>query len=345
MSDVSRRPVVLDVKGLETVVRSGPRRIRVVKDVSFDLRSGECLAIVGESGSGKSMTALSLMRLLPAAATITAGTALLKGRDLLHVRDAEMRELRGAEIAMIYQDPMSSLDPLITVGKQIAEAIEAHQGRSWRSAWRQAVELLGAVGVPDARRRANDYPHQFSGGMRQRAMIAAAISCRPSVLVADEPTTALDVTVRAQILDLIQNLREQMEMAVILISHDLGVVAGVSDRIAVMYAGSIVETGPVDDVYAHPAHPYTQGLLASIPRLDRPPPPGRHLGAIPGRPPAAGENIDGCPFHERCPRVFTPCLTVNPSLELAAPAHLVACWWATSTAPAGQSLTTGQAEA
>jgi oligopeptide/dipeptide ABC transporter ATP-binding protein len=328
--DVSPMRTVLTVDSLSVAIRRAGAELPVVRDVSFALEEAECLALVGESGCGKSMTALSLMRLLPVAAHITHGTISLQGTNLVALADPEMRQVRGNRIAMIYQDPMSSLNPVLTIGRQIAEAIEAHTRLGRRAAWSRAVELLDSVGVPAARHRAHDFPHQFSGGMRQRVMIAAAIACGPAVLVADEPTTALDVTVRAQILELIQDLRVRLKMAVILISHDLGVVAGVADRVAVMYAGRIVEAGAVHEMYARPAHPYTQGLLASIPRLDRPV-ADRHLGVIPGRPPALIDQAVGCPFRPRCAHAFGKCAEVDPDLTGIERGHDVACWWATDS--------------
>jgi len=326
---------VLTVESLSIAIKRGVDSLPVVRDVSFALRQAECLALVGESGCGKTMTALSLMRLLPPAAHVTGGAITLQGTNLLRLGDGEMRALRGNRVAMIYQDPMSALNPVLTIGMQIAEAVEAHLHIGKRAAWNRAVELLDSVGVPGARHRAHDFPHQFSGGMRQRVMIAAAIACGPAVLVADEPTTALDVTVRAQILELIQDLRLRLKMAVILISHDLGVVAGVADRVAVMYAGRIVESGEVYESYARPAHPYTQGLLASIPRLDRPV-ADRHLGVIRGRPPSLTEQFAGCPFVPRCPHAFAKCSELDPDLTAVEAGHEVACWWATDSAGAAR---------
>ncbi len=300
--------------------------VRAVDGVSFELAAGEILAVVGESGSGKSVTALTLMGLTRSPNSRFEGTATYKGIELVGADDTALRAVRGAEIAMIFQDPMTSLDPVYKVGDQIVEQILAHEKISKPEARDRTIDLLEQVGIPRARERADAYPHEFSGGMRQRVMIAMALSCDPSILIADEPTTALDVTIQAQILERIKELRERTATAVILVTHDLGVVADVADRIAVMYAGRIVEQGTTDEIFYNPQHPYTWGLLGSITRVDRERP--RRLPSIPGAPPSLIDPPQGCHFRPRCPHEFDRCLQV-PALEArqtGAPDHVDRCW-------------------
>ncbi|MBI4493504.1 MAG: ABC transporter ATP-binding protein, partial [Chloroflexi bacterium] len=288
-------------------------------------REGEALGLVGESGCGKSVGALSLMRLVPSPPGRTVeGEVLFQGRDLLKLSDDRIRRVRGNEIAMIFQDPMTSLNPVLTIGRQITEALELHKGMNGSTARKRAIELLDLVGIPAAAARIDDYPHQFSGGMRQRVMIAMALSCDPKLLIADEPTTALDVTIQAQILDLIKRLQKDLGMALILITHDLGVVAGIADKIRVMYAGYIVESAPSDEVFRNPRHPYTLGLLRSIPRIDEP--RKEKLIPIEGLPPDLINAPPGCPFAPRCAYALDRCRQENPSLASVAEDHRIACW-------------------
>ena len=308
---------ILSVNDLQVEFAGHGRVVRAVRGLSYDIGPGETIGLVGESGSGKSVSALSLLGLLPKrVGKVTAGTAIFQGQDLLHLSEDKLRRIRGARIAMIFQDPLSSLNPVLTIGRQITEAIETHQNVSSRDAKKRAIELLELVGIPGAASRINDYPHQFSGGMRQRAMIAMALSCEPSLLIADEPTTALDVTIQAQILELLRRLRAELGMAVLLITHDLGVVAGFADRLAVMYAGRLVELGPTETLLSDPAHPYTIGLLRSLPRLDRP--RQAALTPIEGSPPDLASNLEGCPFAPRCAWRLDRCWTDAPPLVLAA---------------------------
>jgi oligopeptide transport system ATP-binding protein len=315
--------------------------LNAVNGVSFSLNEGEALGLVGESGCGKSITALSLMRLVPQPpGRIVSGEVLFCGRDLLELRDDEMRKIRGNDIAMIFQDPMTSLNPVLSIGRQIGEALQLHKNMDRAQARRRTIELLELVGIPAAGTRVDDYPHQFSGGMRQRVMIAMALSCEPKLLIADEPTTALDVTIQAQILDLIKQLRHELGMAIIMITHDLGVVAGIADRINVMYAGHIVETGSADEIFDHPRHPYTLGLLKSIPRLDEP--RREQLVPIEGLPPDLIDPPKGCAFQPRCPHAVERCVANKPHLEPVAPGHSSACWVA-MTAGVGSQLELAQA--
>jgi oligopeptide transport system ATP-binding protein len=321
--------VLLDVRDLTTQFFTGAGVVRAVDGVSFSLAAGEAIGLVGESGCGKSVTALSIMRLVPSPPGRTvAGQVLFDGRDLLRLDEPSLRRVRGGEVAMIFQDPMTSLNPVLPIGLQIAESLEFHRGMTRAAARRRAVELLDLVGIPAAHRRLDAYPHQFSGGMRQRVMIAMAISCEPKLLIADEPTTALDVTIQAQILDLLRRLRRELGMALILITHDLGVVAGICDRVNVMYAGKIVESATVDDSFADPRHPYTLGLLGSVPRIDRP--LGAKLTPIEGMPPDLVEEPPGCAFAPRCVYCVERSLRESPPLlpadGAADPAHRVACW-------------------
>ncbi|MFN7979136.1 MAG: ABC transporter ATP-binding protein [Vicinamibacterales bacterium] len=301
---------LLEVHQLTTAfVGASGRRVVAVDGVSFSVQAGETLAIVGESGSGKSVTALSIMRLLPAGSgRIEHGAVRLRGRDLTTISDDEMREVRGKDIGMIFQEPMTSLNPVHTVGAQIAEVVRRHEGAAPGAAAARAVDMLELVGIPEPRRRATQFPHQLSGGMRQRVMIAMALACRPSLLIADEPTTALDVTIQAQILELMQDLQARLGMAVVFITHDLGLVAQCARRVVVMYAGQVVETGPVDDIFARPRMPYTAGLLASIPRLGRAR-RGQPLPSIPGQAPSLTELPTGCRFSNRCGFVADACRT------------------------------------
>jgi peptide/nickel transport system ATP-binding protein len=316
---------LLEVRNLRVSFRTEDGLVRAVDGVSFSIAPGEMLGIVGESGSGKSVTVMSIMRLIRDPNAIFEGEVIYKGRDLLKLAANQMREVRGSEIAMIFQDPMTSLNPVYRVGWQIAEQVRAHEQMSRAAAQERAVELLDAVGIPEPRLRVDDYPHQFSGGMRQRAMIAMALSCNPDLLIADEPTTALDVTIQAQILALIRNLRRDFGSAVVLITHDMGVVADVADRVCVMYAGKIVEDGPKIELFANAQHPYTWGLLGSIPRIDRPRP--RRLTTIPGLPPSLLSLPAGCSFAPRCPHAFAPCWEEPPALEeRAAPGHHDRCY-------------------
>jgi len=317
--------VLLRVRDLRTWFLTDAGPVRAVDGVSFDLRAGETLGIVGESGSGKSVTAMTLLGLTRDKNTRFEGEVLYRDQDLLKLPESRLREVRGNEIAMIFQDPMTSLNPVYTVGDQIVEAITTHEQASKSEAKRRAVELLRQVGIPNPQVRVDDYPHQFSGGMRQRAMIAMALSCNPDVLIADEPTTALDVTIQAQILELLDRLRADFDSAVILITHDLGVVAEVADDILVMYAGRIVERGGKRQLFYDPQHPYTWGLLGSIPRLDRPKPEKLH--SIEGTPPSLINLPEGCKFRPRCPHAFEKC-SEEPELKnrVEAPGHLDRCW-------------------
>jgi len=316
---------LLSVKDLE--VRFSTRRstIYAVNGVSFDLQAGETLGIVGESGCGKSVTSLAMLGLLPRSGRVTGGEVIFGGRDLLALNDAQLRGIRGREIAMIFQDPMTSLNPVLRVGRQLTEALRRHLGMDKASAEDEAASLLDRVGIPDARQRLRDYPHQFSGGMRQRVMIAMAISCKPKILIADEPTTALDVTIQAQILDLLKRLVADEDMGLILITHDLGVVAGVCDRTNVMYAGRFVETGPTDELFARPRHPYTVGLLGSVPRLDAS--RKTRLQPIAGNVRSLTSLPTACAFAPRCAYSVPESLEeVPPLMPVDRPDHLVACF-------------------
>ena len=315
---------LLEVRDLKVSFRTEDGTVRAVDGVSLRVDEGETLGIVGESGSGKSVTMMSVMRLINDPNARFEGQVLYKGRDLMKLSQDQVREIRGAGIAMIFQDPMTSLNPVYRVGWQIEEQIRAHENVSRRAARARAVELLTAVGIPHAAERVDDFPHQFSGGMRQRVMIAMAVSCNPDLLIADEPTTALDVTIQAQILALIKKLRDDFGTAVVLITHDMGVVADVADRVAVMYAGRVIEQGPLRSVFYDAQHPYTWGLLGSIARLDRPRPP--RLTAIKGLPPSLINLPEGCAFGPRCPHRFDRCAEV-PRLEdrLGGLGHLDAC--------------------
>ena len=298
---------ILEIKRLSTHFQSPAGAVKAVNDVNFTIERGTTLALVGESGSGKSVTSLSIMRLIPAPGVITAGEIILNGRDLLKLDAEEMRGLRGSKIAMIFQDPMTSLNPVYTVGEQIAEAVEQHSRIGRKQARTKAVEMMRQVKIPDAERRAGDYPHQLSGGMRQRVMIAMALCCRPELLIADEPTTALDVTIQAEILDLLRSLKNEFELSMLLITHDLGVVAETADRVAVMYAGRIVELAPVQRLFRSPKHPYTEGLLRSVPRLTAEGLKLRRLDTIEGNVPNLLALPAGCSFAPRCDYVIPEC--------------------------------------
>jgi oligopeptide transport system ATP-binding protein len=318
--------VLMEVKDLSTRFHTEEGTVHAVNGISYTLQEGETLGVVGESGCGKTVHALSIMGLIPQPpGEIPTGEVFFRGRDLLKLSKNQQRLVRGAEIAMVFQDPMTSLNPVLTVGRQITEALKLHLGMDNEQARGRAAELLSMVGIPAARDRLDDYPHQFSGGMRQRAMIAMGLSCNPQLLIADEPTTALDVTIQAQILDLVRRLRDKIGMAMIWISHDLGVVAGLADNVQVMYAGYIVERGTAKEVYGDPRHPYTLGLLGSLPRLDQ-----KHekLFSIEGSPPDMRFLPRGCPFAPRCIYRIDKC-EENPSLMPVAdgsPAHISACW-------------------
>jgi len=315
-------PARLTVENLSSYFFTRAGLVKAVDDVSFRIAGGETLALVGESGCGKSMTALSLLRLLPEPGRIVGGEIRLDGKDLLRLPQIEMRRIRGNQISMIFQEPMTSLNPVLRVGDQIAEVLRLHQGDSPQQALEQAAELLLQVGISDPGRRLRDYPHQLSGGQRQRVMIAMALACDPQLLIADEPTTALDVTVQAQIMDLLAGLKEERRMATLLITHDLGIVASNADRVAVMYAGQIVETGSVPQLFDNPLHPYTQGLLDCIPRLGQ----KEALAAISGQLPNLRLHQDGCLFIDRCPGPCTPCGNQMPQLEELESGHWVRCW-------------------
>ncbi len=322
---------MLEVTGLRTLFFTRQGLVRAVDDLSFHVNRGEVLAIVGESGCGKSITALSVMRLVPTPpGRIESGTVKLEGRDLLALDEEAMRAVRGNDISMIFQEPMTSLNPVLTIGDQIAEAVRLHQDVSSDQAWARAVEMLNLVRIPEPVQRAKEYPHQLSGGMRQRAMIAMALACNPKVLIADEPTTALDVTIQAQILDLIVKLQEERGSAVILITHDLGVVAETAHRVVVMYAGRKIEEASVEDLFDAPLHPYTHGLMASVPRLAvlSGGPVVERLQEIPGMVPALSALPQGCAFAPRCTHADDQCRATYPDFVERRPSHFVACWHA-----------------
>ncbi len=315
---------ILEVENLKTRFHTEQGVVHAVNGISYHIEEGESVGIVGESGCGKSVSVLSIMRLLPEPPAKVQGVVKFSGRDLLQLPTEEVRNIRGSQIAMIFQDPMTSLNPVLTIGLQLTEPLKIHLGMTDEEAEERAAELLQLVGIPSAADRLDDYPHQFSGGMRQRAMIAMALTCNPTLLIADEPTTALDVTIQAQIADLINRLREQFGMSLIWITHDLGVVAGLADRVLVMYAGHIVEEATVDDLYANPIHPYAHLLLRSLPRMDEP--PGRELESIEGLPPDLIDLPPACPFAARCPWVKDFCRQHNPPLYEIEPGHKAACW-------------------
>ena len=313
---------LLSVEHLTTVfdLPSGP--VPAVNDVSFEIRQGETLGVVGESGSGKSATAFSIMRLVQPPGRVSAGAIRFKGRNLLALTEREMRSVRGAEISLIFQEPMTALNPVFTIGDQLRETLLVHGKATRGDVAARAVEWLDAVRIPDAAARANDYPHQLSGGMRQRVLIAMALACRPALVIADEPTTALDVTIQAQILDLLREMKSTLNLSLLLITHDLGVIAETADRVAVMYAGRIVEQGAVRDVFRRPQHPYTRGLLASMPGGA----PGTRLRAIDGTVPMLGDLPPGCAFNPRCPDRFAPCTHTPPGDYAVGEAHTAKCY-------------------
>ena len=314
-------PALLSVRHLTTTFEGRGGRLRAVDDVSFDVHRGETLGLVGESGSGKSVTALSIMRLVQPPGRITGGSIVFNGRDLIGLTERAMQHVRGAEIGLVFQEPMTALNPVFTVGDQIAEALIVHGKATPAEARARAVELLGAVRIPEPDRRVRDYPHQLSGGMRQRVLIAIALACRPSLLIADEPTTALDVTIQAEILDLLGEMKSRLDLALLLITHDLGVIAGTADRVAVMYAGRIVEEAPVREIFNFPKHPYTRGLLASIPGGA----PGQRLRAIEGTVPDLAALPRGCAFGPRCPDRFGACDEEPPAFDIG-PEHHARCF-------------------
>ncbi len=317
--------LLLDIKGLETQFKTPDGIVHAVNGVSFGLKEGETLGVVGESGCGKSVTMLSILGLIASPpGKVVAGEALFFGQDLLKMPNEKLRHVRGAQIAMIFQDPMTSLNPVLTIGRQLEEPLMIHIDMTKNQARERAAELLSMVGIPNAKDRLNDYPHQYSGGMRQRVMIAMALSCSPQVLIADEPTTALDVTIQAQIMDLVKRLRSELGMAIVWITHDLGVVAGLAQRVLVMYGGFIIEEASVNDLFANPSHPYTIGLIGSLPRVD-----GKQQGrlySIEGQPPVLYQKPQSCPFAPRCKWVMERCWKENPLLIPISDEHRVACW-------------------
>ncbi|MFP4056801.1 MAG: ABC transporter ATP-binding protein [Candidatus Brocadiia bacterium] len=323
---------MLQVRGLRTTFYLHDAVVQAVDGVDLEVRRGECVGLVGESGCGKSVTALSVLRLVPSPpGRIEGGQVLLGGRDLLSLPRRRMRQVRGGEVAMVFQEPMSSLNPALTVGFQIAEAIMAHRQVGRAAARAEAVDLLRRVQIPEPEQRASDYPHQLSGGMRQRAMVAMAVACRPRLLIADEPTTALDVTIQAQIMELFASIRAESDLALLLVTHDLGLVAQMADRVAVMYAGRIVETAPVDAIFGQARHPYTHGLLRSIPRVEA---RSGDLAVIPGTVPDLARRPPGCAFQPRCERAAGPCAAEEPPTEQARPGHTFACWNPCGSGPA-----------
>lgn len=316
---------ILEVKDLKTYFYVQEGELKAVDGLSYDVKRGESVGIVGESACGKSVSALSVMRLIPyPPGIIVGGQVLFKGQDLLHLSEEEMRHIRGNRIGMVFQEPMTSLNPVLTVSLQLSEALQLHRGMDKNQATEEAAKLIKLVGIPDSDRRVSDYPYQFSGGMQQRIMIAMALSCNPELLICDEPTTSLDVTVQAQLLEIIDNLRAQFGTAVMIITHNLGVVARYVDRVNVMYAGRLMESGPTDIIYGEPRHPYTVGLLTSVPRLDLP--RKRKLSVIAGLPPNLVRLPPGCPFSPRCQFAMTKCREELPQMEEVGPEHRVACF-------------------
>jgi peptide/nickel transport system ATP-binding protein len=327
---------LLEVENLQTHFGTPDGVVRAVEGLSFHVDAGETLAIVGESGCGKSVTSMSILRLIQTPPGKIAGSIKFQGRDILALSEAEMREIRGNSISMIFQEPMTSLNPVLTVGRQIGETLRLHQGMNARDAEAKAVDMLTLVGIPAPARRVREYPHQLSGGMRQRVMIAMALACNPKLLIADEPTTALDVTIQAQILDLMRDLKTRMGSAIMLITHDLGVVAEMAQRVVVMYAGRKVEEAPVTEIFARPLHPYTRGLIGAVPILGsslREGPRGK-LAEIAGLVPSLRKPIVGCAFAGRCPMVTDVCRRIAPAIETKAPNHTVACHYAERRAAA-----------
>ncbi|MFQ5438698.1 MAG: ABC transporter ATP-binding protein [Paracoccaceae bacterium] len=321
---------ILDVSDLKTVFQTRSGEVHAVNSVNFDLAPGELLGVVGESGSGKSVTMMSLIGLLPMPpAEIRSGRVLFEGHDILNMSAEELRSIRGRRIGFVFQDPMTSLNPVFSVGFQLMEPLRKHMGMSRREARVRAAELLDLVGIPDASARLSDFPHQFSGGMRQRVMIAIALACDPKVLIADEPTTALDVTIQAQILELVRMLQQKLEMAIIWITHDLGVIAGIADRVMVMYGGQVVEQAPVKELFANPLHPYTRALLETLPNVTGK--RAKRLRTIEGQPPALAEHPASCPFRERCSHAMDVCARENPPVMPLRAGHHVACFWDAKT--------------
>ena len=319
--------VILDIKNLRTHFETARGTVRAVDGIDLTVRQGDTLGVVGESGSGKTVLALSIMRLVPSPpGRIVSGSILFDGADLLRLEEKAMRRIRGKDISMIFQEPMTSLNPVFKIGDQVAEVIRLHQGLSKKAARERAIEMFRLVGMPAPERRIDDYPHQISGGMRQRVMIAMAVSCNPRLMLADEPTTALDVTIQAQILELIDQLKEETGTSVMLITHDLGLIAESAQQVIVMYAGTVFEYAPVRDIFAAPCHPYTVGLMASMPRLDSGSGGTVRLNAIPGTVPPLYSLPAGCRFHDRCPLVMDICRREEPALKEIASGHYVRCW-------------------
>jgi len=316
-------PPLIEIRNLQTFFFTAEGLVKAIAGIDLQIDAGETLALVGESGCGKSMTALSILRLIPEPGRIVEGEIRFNDKDLRHMPEEEIRRVRGNDISMIFQEPMTSLNPVFRIGEQIAEVLRLHKGRGRRKSQEIAAELLHQVGIPTPRERLQDFPHQLSGGMRQRVMIAMALACDPKLLIADEPTTALDVTIQAQILDLLARLKAERRMATLLITHDLGIVARTADRVAIMYAGRLLEVAPVAELFTNPVHPYTRGLLACIPRIGA---RKARLQPIEGTIPAPGELPDGCSFLDRCPRAFAICEGEVPPLREIAPEHLVRCW-------------------
>jgi oligopeptide transport system ATP-binding protein len=322
---------ILEVQNLQVTFRTRAGLVKAVDDVSFTVGQGEIVAIVGESGSGKSVTSLAVMGLIGNPGQITGGSIKFDGEDLLKKSENEMRRIRGGKLSMIFQDPMTSLNPVLTIGEQIMESLRHHMGLDGAKARERAAELLSLVGIPNPNDRLKQYPHEFSGGMRQRVMIAMALACDPKLLIADEPTTALDVTIQAQIMELLKKLQKQLGMAIILITHDLGVVAGMADRVIVMYGGKVAESGPVRQIYGQPVHPYTWGLLKSVPRLDAS--EKKRLMPIVGQPPDLLKPPPGCRFAPRCPYAMKVCDIQGPPLQPVGLDHMAACWLTHPAAP------------
>ena len=326
-SDVDPREAILEVRNLRTSFPAGKGFVHAVDNVSFNVRKGEALALVGESGCGKSVTAMSIMRLVAPPGRITAGEVHFKGRNLAELSEREMRTVRGNDIAMVFQEPMTSLNPVFKIGAQVAEAVRIHNKVSRKEAWKRAGEMLELVSIPDPIKRLDDYPHQLSGGMRQRVMIAMALSCDPELLIADEPTTALDVTIQAQIMELLASLQQRLGLAILLITHDLGVVAEFCERVIVMYTGRVVEESPVRELFANPAHPYTRGLLKSLPSVSAGDPAApRRLPTIKGMVPSIANLPPGCKFNPRCPDVMDICLGKEPARMIVSPGHDARCY-------------------
>ncbi len=322
---MAQAPPLLEIKNLQVLFHLPAGRLRAVGGIDLALAPGETLGLVGESGCGKTVTALSILRLIPCPPGEVSGEIVFAGQDLLSLPEARLRDIRGDRIAMVFQEPMTALNPVFTIGEQVAEVLRQHRGLSRREALRQAAQVMGRVGLPDPSRRLSQYPHQLSGGLRQRVLMAMALALNPELLIADEPTTALDVTIQAQILALLKSLKDQLGLAVLFITHNLGIVAQTADRVAVMYAGLIVEEAPTRRLFKNPGHPYTRGLLRSVPKLDFHHPPGATLAAIAGQIPDLYEPPEGCLFAPRCPEAMPCCAEPPPWLQIA-PNHKVRCW-------------------